>query len=127
MRESIHTIHNHTYHFVHMPKKVYVRIEIHVYKDRFTHTHTCVHTYMRVAVCCSMLQCDAVRCSVLQCVPVCSVCCSELQRVVVPILHTRGGKGREQKRAGETGRECEGVTEPHRLKKELIYRYLNNN
>ena len=37
---------------------------------------------MKVAVCCSVLQCVAVCCSVLQCV---AVCCSVLQCVVTAV------------------------------------------
>ena len=52
-----------------------------------------------------------------------AVCCSVLQRVAAycsAISHTRGGTKREEKRAGETGRECEGVTERKRYREKEI-------
>ena len=61
----------------------------------FSNLHTCLKRHcagivscsvlqcvvVRIAVCCSVLQCVAVCCSVLQCI---TACCSVLQRVAVP-------------------------------------------
>ena len=130
MPQSIHTIHQHTHHFVHMPAYVYVSLEIHVYTYSFAHTHTHIYVYIHscvlqcVAVRCSEVQRVAVCCHLLQCVLQCvAEYCSVLQRVAAycsAISLTRGGTEREEKRAGETGRECEGVTERKRDREKEI-------
>ena len=68
---------------------IYITNDTHNHADNHTLTHLGVGvnfirrmggTVVNVAVCCSVLQCDAVCCSVLQCV---AVCCSVLQCVAV--------------------------------------------